>query len=189
METRDHILDAAEALIQERGFSGFSFRDLSLAVGIRKASIHYYFPSKADLGQAVIARYRARMREAFAKLGEPGAIDFWQVLTAYVAPMMKFGRTDGLACLSGVLGGEFLALPEQMQSEIKAFFEEHETFLTELLERGRAAGSFHFPGSANDRARLIFSAVEGALLIKRIKGDASYFDRIIAGIAAQLKST
>ena len=187
MDTRENILDQAEALIQERGFSGFSFQDLANAVGIRKASIYYHFPAKADLGRALIARYRLRMNVAFNAFDGPATIDHLKLLTDYLAPMIHFGRTQGLACLSGVLGGEYLALPPEMQKEIKAFFEEHEVFLTALLERGRKAGHFRFGGSANDMARVLFSAAEGALLIKRIKGDGSYFDRVVQTLMQQIE--
>jgi TetR/AcrR family transcriptional regulator, transcriptional repressor for nem operon len=186
MDTRDRILDSAEALIQERGFSGFSFQDLALQVGIRKASIYYYFPAKADLGVALITRYRERMSVAFAAI-DGGAIDVWAALTAYMVPMVNFGRSDGKACLAGVLAGEFLALPENMQTELTQFFEEHEVFIAKLLDRGRRDGAFHFEGTAKAMARMMLSAVEGALLIKRIKGDRSYFDGIVADFMTQLK--
>jgi TetR/AcrR family transcriptional regulator, transcriptional repressor for nem operon len=185
METSDRILDIAEALIVERGFSGFSFQDLADAVGIRKASIYYHFPAKSDLGRAVLARYRHRMGRAFASLAGPD-IDYVQLLEQYVSPMAAMGRTDGQACLSGVLGGEFIALPTEIQIEIKAFFEEHEAFLTKLLDSGRRAGSFHFDGEARDKSRLVISAIEGALLIKRILGDTTYFEGVLGSIIANL---
>ena len=50
--TAEDILDRAEALIQTRGYSAFSYQDISDTLGIRKASIHYHFPSKTDLGVA-----------------------------------------------------------------------------------------------------------------------------------------
>ena len=36
---------------------GFSYADLSEAVGVRKASIHYHFPTKAALSAALMDRY------------------------------------------------------------------------------------------------------------------------------------
>ena len=61
--TVDRILDVVQTLIQTRGFNAISYRDVAEAIGIRKASIHYHFPSKMDLGQAVIARYRERLEQ------------------------------------------------------------------------------------------------------------------------------
>jgi TetR/AcrR family transcriptional regulator, transcriptional repressor for nem operon len=187
METRDRLLDSAEALIQERGFSGFSFQDLALQVGIRKASIYYHFPAKSELGSALVSRYRDRLRTVFASLNEPGDVDVWAILTTYMVPMVTLGRSEGQACLAGVLAGEFLALPESIQNEISQFFEEHEIFIASLLDRGRAMGQFHFEGTPNAMARMMLSAVEGALLIKRIKKDRSYFDGIVANFVSQLR--
>lgn len=51
-------MDVGLTLVQERGYNGFSYADIAEAIGIRKASIHYHFPSKQDLVQAVLLRYR-----------------------------------------------------------------------------------------------------------------------------------
>src|SRR6185369_16920377 len=52
--TAAQILDAAETLIQTRSYSAFSYQDIADELGIRKASIHYHFATKADLGVAVV---------------------------------------------------------------------------------------------------------------------------------------
>ena len=62
------ILDVAERLIQTRGFNGFSYADVSAAVGITKASLHYHFPTKADLGLSLVQRYQETFVEALAGL-------------------------------------------------------------------------------------------------------------------------
>ena len=67
-ETAEQILDLAETLIQTRGYSAFSYQDIADALGIRKASIHYHFPSKADLGVAVINRYIDRFDAALTEV-------------------------------------------------------------------------------------------------------------------------
>ena len=56
--TRHALLDAAGELAQTRGYNAFSFRDLSERIGVTTASIHYHFPSKADLGRELVIRYR-----------------------------------------------------------------------------------------------------------------------------------
>src|SRR5262245_64393090 len=58
-DTRTLILDAAQDLIQRLGANAVSYQHLSEAVGIRKASIHYHFPTKQDLLEALIERYHA----------------------------------------------------------------------------------------------------------------------------------
>ena len=53
--TRASILGAAEALFAERGFAETRLEDVAAAVGIRRASIVYYFADKPALYDAVLA--------------------------------------------------------------------------------------------------------------------------------------
>lgn len=186
MDTAQKILDTAEELIQQRGFFGFSFQDVAEQVGIKKASIYYHFPAKANLGRAVIDRYRKRMREVSDAVELDESIDHWQALTLYLEPILALGRVPDQACLCGVLGGEYLWLPDEMQQEIKAFFAEHQKFLTDLLQHGREAGAFQFAGNPDSCAKLLFAAIEGGLLIKRTTGDISYLDDMVTSAALML---
>src|SRR5262244_1051810 len=74
--TASRVLDVAERLVQVRGFNGFSYADIAAELQITKAALHYHFASKADLGEALIARYAARFNAALDAMkgeGEVGA--------------------------------------------------------------------------------------------------------------------
>ena len=187
MDTRNQILDVTEALIQERGFFGFSFADVAKTVGIKKASIYYYFPAKAQLGQAVVSRYRDRMRSARANWDTAEGIDVWSELSAYLEPMIRLGRTPKAACLCGVLGGEFRALPDELKDEVNAFFDEHIAALTTLFTIGQANGEFGFAGKPSTMAKMAFGMLEGSMLLKRTQHDPKVFDETLAGILGVLK--
>ena len=60
--TREALIRTAEQLMRTRGYSAFSYADLSESVGIRKASIHHHFPTKEDLGKALVEEYIERVR-------------------------------------------------------------------------------------------------------------------------------
>ena len=91
---RDEILDVAEALIRTSGFNGFSTRDVADAVGIKAASVHYHFPTKADIGVAVTERYTDRFLEA---LGDPHGFerDARAAVTLYVDSFRRALVRDG----------------------------------------------------------------------------------------------
>jgi AcrR family transcriptional regulator len=58
-ETAERRMDLAEAHIRSAGYGGFSFRDLAAEIGIKSASVHHHFPTKATMTAAVARRYGA----------------------------------------------------------------------------------------------------------------------------------
>ena len=55
-ETAERLMDLAEARIRDAGDGGFSFRDLAAEIGIKSASVHHHFPTKAGIVAAVARR-------------------------------------------------------------------------------------------------------------------------------------
>jgi TetR/AcrR family transcriptional repressor of nem operon len=187
-ETAEKILDLAETLIQTRGYSAFSYQDISDSLGIRKASIHYHFPSKTDLGIAVVDRYAARFGAALAMLAEDESRPSMAVLDLYVEPYTGFADTPDRVCLCGALAGEILALPGELRSRVEIFFRAHQEWLAKILKRGAARGEFNLVAPAGKQARFIFSALQGALLVKRTTGDATQLRDVITVMKLQLTS-
>src|SRR5436305_13829665 len=70
--TAGRILDVAERLVQLRGFNGFSYGDVAGELKVTRASLHYHFHGKAELGQALIERYAARFAAALAAIDAAG---------------------------------------------------------------------------------------------------------------------
>jgi AcrR family transcriptional regulator len=53
---RERILDVAESLFQERGYTAITMRDIAKAAGMRQASLYYHFLSKEELFVSVRER-------------------------------------------------------------------------------------------------------------------------------------
>jgi TetR/AcrR family transcriptional repressor of nem operon len=172
-QTSGQILDVAERLAQTRGFNGFSYADIATELGITKASLHYHYPTKADLGRALIDRYSTTFAAALAGIEERGAPRPVQLerYVAIYAEVLKAGRI----CLCGMLAAEYTTLPAVMQDAIRGFFDVNERWLSRVLESGRKDGSLAFEGTPEDAARAITSALEGAMLLARPYGGAARF--------------
>ncbi len=171
-QTFGQILDVAERLAQTRGFNGFSYADIAAELGITKASLHYHFPTKADLGRALIDRYSTNFATALARIESSGAPPVQlQHYVALYAEVLNAGRI----CLCGMLAAEYTTLPAVMQQAIRKFFDLNERWLSRVLESGRHGGTLAFEGPADDAARAITSALEGAMLLARPYGGASRF--------------
>ena len=185
-ETAEQILDLAETLIQTRGYSAFSYQDIADRLGIRKASIHYHFPSKTDLGIAVVDRYVARFGTALAGLTADQSRTSMATLDFYVAPYLGYAETPDRVCLCGALAGEILALPPEVRTRVDGFFRTHQVWLTEILKRGATRGEFRLRAPPEKLARFIFAALQGALLVKRTTGDATELRDVITVMKLEL---
>ena len=185
-ETAEQILDLAETLIQTRGYSAFSYQDIADSLGIRKASIHYHFASKAELGVAVVDRYIERFGAALVSIAEDEEQSSLAMLDFYVQPYLQFASTPDRVCLSGALAGEMMALPPEVRARVDHFFRTHQLWLTKILKRGVARGEFRLAAPAPKVARFIFGALQGALLVKRTTGDLSQINDVINVMKLQL---
>ena len=185
-ETAEQILDLAEALIQTRGYSAFSYQDIADGLGIRKASIHYHFPSKADLGIAVVDRYIARFDTALAEIADDASKSSMAMLDLYVQPYLQFADTPDRVCLCGALAGEMLAMPPELRARVDHFFRTHQLWLARILERGVTRGEFKLAAPARKVARFVFGALQGALLVKRTTDDPSQLNDVLSVMKLQL---
>jgi TetR/AcrR family transcriptional repressor of nem operon len=157
------VLDVAEQLAQTRGYNGFSYADIAAQLGVTKASLHYHFPSKADLGRALIERYQAVFDSALRAIDEQAA-GAGEKLRQYAA-LYESVLTNERMCLCGMLAAEYATLPAAMQQGLTAFFDANERWLTAVLEKGLRTGVLRFSDSANERARVLLGALEGAMLV------------------------
>jgi TetR/AcrR family transcriptional regulator, transcriptional repressor for nem operon len=172
-DTPTRILDVAERLAQRRGFNGFSYADVAAELDITTASLHYHFSGKAELGRAMLSRYAERFAQALADI-EVRLPDAPERLLAY-AELYAVVLRERRLCLCGMLAAEYQTLPKPMRDRVIGFFDENETWLTKILEDGRAAGQLQFAGSPQEAARMIVCGLEGAMLIARPYGDISRF--------------
>ena len=172
--TAERILDSAERLVQTRGFSNFSYADVAAELGITKASLHYHFPGKAELGEALITRYGERFSEALHRIDRdvPSARDRLEAYAELYADVLRGKRM----CMCGVLAAEYETLPGAMRDEVLRFFDENQRWLAALLIAGQADHTLTFTGPVEEMAQNILSTLEGAMLVARPYGDLARFD-------------
>jgi len=182
--TAVRILDAAERMLQVRGYNGFSYGDVAQELGITRAALHYHFKGKAELGQALIERYATRFAAALESLDET-APDAAAKLRGYADLYLDVVNRDRM-CLCGMLAAEYRTLPEPLQASVSAFFDTNTGWLRGVLEQGGTEGSLRLLGSPDDVAAMVLGGLEGAMLITRLDGDATRFsaaaDRLINGL-------
>lgn len=184
--TADSILDCAQALITKGGYNGFSYADIAEVVGIRKASIHHHFPSKAELVRALISRYRADARDGFVQI-ESITSDPREQLALYIGYWERC-LLDGTApiCICALLAGELPVLPTEIAAEVRLHFDTLSKFLTGILGRGADGGTFQLSDTAGAEAHALMATVHGGMLSARVAGDPKLFGTITAASIARL---
>jgi len=178
--TADDILACAHQLIIAGGYNGFSYADIADVVGIRKASIHHHFPSKADLATVLVRRYRESAENGIKNL-EHGIADPREQLRAYVQYWTTcIADASAPFCVCALLASELPALPEEVAQEIRAYFRFLSGWLTAVLERGVQQGAITLRHTARIEAEAFIATVHGAMLSARAYGDPAIFGVIMA---------
>jgi TetR/AcrR family transcriptional regulator, transcriptional repressor for nem operon len=176
--TAQRILDSAEQLVQSRGYNGFSYADIAGELGVTKASLHYHFASKAELGEALIERYSERFTEALDKIDRTtsGAGAKLEAYASLYADVLRGERM----CLCGMLAAEYQTLPERMHGSVIRFFDHNVTWLAGVLAEGHSDSELSFNGSPADSARTVLGALQGAMLVARPYGELARFQAAAA---------
>jgi len=174
--TKALILDSAQELAQSRGFNAFSYADIANDIGVRKASIHYHFPSKDDLELELLKRYRENFMSVLKEIETKGKSST-DLLRKY-GDLYAATLNDGCICLGGMMASDIGALPKRLIPALQGFFKEQTDWLTSVLEKGMASGEFEFQGTARNRAALFLAALQGGLLMANAMNDDSVFKRI-----------
>lgn len=182
-DTSEEILNAAEDLLQRRGYNAFSYHHIAVQLGVRNAAIHYHFPAKEDLGVALVQRYQERFRQWVKQTDctECG----WQRLQAYFQTYLDFLQADCKCCPGGVLGTEFHAIPEAMREQARQLARDIHEWLVRTLDCGREQKALTFAGRAEDKALEIGAALQGGLQIARLAGPER-FHQVLAQLSLEL---
>jgi len=177
-ETAERILKAADALMTDRGYSAFSYADVSEAVDIRKASIHHHFPTKADLATAVLRARHERLVEG-TKLLDQRISDPLARIEAYVHYWEGCIRDRTMEfCVAALMGAELPSLPKQVQKEVRLYFKALSEWLEKTLQAGVQQRVIKLQASAATEAQTLMAVVHGAMLSARATSNCDVFKTV-----------
>jgi TetR/AcrR family transcriptional repressor of nem operon len=160
--TRARIIEAAAALIHERGVAGATLDDVRAAAGVSGSQMTHYFADKNDLVQAVID-YQAdaivnRQRQA---LGGPNGVEAWRnmVITAAERTKAKGG------CQLGSLVGQLAENDPEARALIAAGFDQWAVAIADGLRSLDVDGKLPSDINPDDLAITLLATLQGGLLL------------------------
>jgi TetR/AcrR family transcriptional repressor of nem operon len=188
-EMAERILKTAQTLMVERGYSAFSYADISEAVEIRKPSIHHHFPTKAGLAAAVLRAHRERLVEGTEQLDQQ-IENPWKRLQAYVQYWEGCIREQTIPfCVAALMGAELPSLPKEVQAEVHLHFKALGEWIERTLDAGVNAGVIKLQDSAATEAQTLMALVHGAMLSARATGDCEVFRLVTEAALKRIATT
>lgn len=183
MDTKDQALEIAKTQLQTKGFNGFSFQDIADTLGIKKASLHYYFSSKEDLALEIMHSYEAGFAE-------------WSKKTATLPPEKRLEKWFNLffrlaneghkICPVGALCTDLDIFSKATRSKILQFHELQRDWIQQNLKQGQALKAYKADLKPEPTSDLIMASIQGALQIARLKKNPQVVKQVAKQLMANL---
>ena len=173
-DTKTKILDAAEGFIVLGGYSAFSFRDIAEAVKIKSASVHYHYPTKADLVSAVMVRYTA---DFSSQLPNPNNENFDAkvLLNGFINGFKTKIVDQRNMSLCTMLTSNKSVLPESVCVELAAFYQLILDWLTQVFMSLDKIDK----DAALMQASQLLACLHGASILVQGTNQPEFFDRAL----------
>lgn len=187
--TREMIVEKAAALFNSRGYFGASMSDLMAATGLEKGGIYNHFSSKDELAlEAFDFAVRTNGRIIMDEVAKHShAVD---KLTAFVSCFCSMGELSpipgGCPLLNSAIECDD-AHPE-MKERVKRSIKVVLRMLESIIKQGIERTEIRADVDAASEARVIFTSVEGAIMLSRLFEDIETMDTVKAHLLNQIQS-
>ena len=185
-QRQSEILMLAGEMIQTKGYDSFSYNDLSLRLGIRKASIHHHYPKKQELGLAYL-KYRFEANKDIENQLRQSRMNPVQKLQAFLDLGVKAVEEKKICPISSFQADRW-NINEEMNSLLTKIEDTELSMLTSILEDGRSSEELFFVGEAKDQANMILSSMKGAILYAQGQG-MDFYERTMNQVVANLQGS
>jgi TetR/AcrR family acrAB operon transcriptional repressor len=187
-QTRNALLDAAEAVFEQRGVAGTSLQEVAEAAGVTRGAVYWHFRDKADLYNAMMDRAVLPFEEQWLQAAADDAADPMGRLRELLLDIL--GKVAGDERLQRVLA--ISTHKVEYVGELDAIRERHLRVCTQALKRfelllrqAAAAGQLVGGVSPKVTARALHALVDG--LINNWMLDRQAFDLKRVGRSAVLQ--
>ena len=179
--TRSRIVEAAAALIHERGVAATTLEDVKAAAEVSGSQLYHYFPDKNELVQAIID-YQADtiVKQNRQALGSPKGVEAWRkmVVTGVRSTQGKGG------CALGSLGGQLAESDPEARAHIAAGFDQWAAALSDGLGSLHAEGKLATDIDPDDLATTLLATLQGGLLLAQVQRSIRPFETAVDTLLA-----
>lgn len=175
-DTKTQALGLAKEYLQTLGFSGFSFQTIADTLGIRKASLHYYFASKEEMGLAVIEDYTESHKTWALKVKD---LPSKTKLEKLVKGFNSLSAKHNMICPVGSFSADFNTVTPKMKKKLKQFHFLIRDWLMETIEQGKKEGTIRRSLDTEITADWFLTTLQGGVQIARIRGEQDSLKKML----------
>ena len=172
--------------MRQRGYDAVSFGDLSDEIGIRKASIHYHFPKKADLALDLIDRYSSRLAEMRLELSQ-SSVTAGSALAGLIDIYRDALDQGQQLCLCVAFSAGRDSLDTRTLTLLEQFNEESLDWLETIYTRAQQDGSIVDVSNPSQEAVSTLALLEGAQVMARAVGSLDPYDAATKTLTNRIK--
>ena len=181
---QDQILDALQALLEDRKIQNISVSEIAQTAGIGKGSIYYYFPSKDSILDALVERNYEKPLETAKNLArQTGISPFTRMAMIFQACRSSSSafRAQDDSNTSDAKEDAFIR-----QKYMKHLISEMKPVLTEIIRQGIEQGQIHFDHPAA-LAEIVLIVLTVKLDNSLVPSDPGEIEETILGLISLLE--
>jgi TetR/AcrR family transcriptional regulator, transcriptional repressor for nem operon len=178
--TKRLIIEKTAPLFNCKGFEGTSLTDLTKATGLTKGALYGNFQSKAKIASEAF-RYSMKKVREMANQDLQSCVSYKDQLNALLNFYSKYvfdpPIPGGCPLLNSAIEADDNS--SAMRRVVAKEIIQTVNFISELIEKGMAAGEFNKSYDSREIAYTIFCSIEGALMFARVERSREPMDIII----------
>jgi TetR/AcrR family transcriptional regulator, transcriptional repressor for nem operon len=172
-DTRERILARMFTDIHKNGFQGLRADKVIADLAITKGALYHYFPSKQDIGVAVVDEIIRPNYLAFYRELDQSAANPIDTLQAHIHRLANNCTPEniGLGCPLNNLMQEMSPIDEVFRLKLKSILDSMHRSVSDALRRGQGAGLVRADIDTQAIAHFYLSALEGTYGIAKVQNN------------------
>jgi TetR/AcrR family transcriptional repressor of nem operon len=164
---RDRVVAAARELLHKQGYRGSSMEQIAATAGVSKSNVYYHFPTKEDVGIAVLESHRGDFEAVVLSTllcRDVPATDRLHSMLSLLAGQRTVAQ---LGCPFGNLAAEMSEHSERLRCYLSGMFESMTERLATVVAEAQASGAVRSDITPRTAAALMVQTAQGVQLISK----------------------
>lgn len=168
--TKETIVLLGDELIRKKGYNAFSYADISKQLNVKNAAIHYHYPTKPDLAEAVVDFHTDSFNRFTEKASSKNEADQIKMFLNFYASIQLSGKL----CVIGSFASDWNSMEEEVQGKVTEFTNNVLGWITQTLDKGKEKNLLSFSSPANIEAMKILTNMCAGTQLARITGSNDF---------------